>query len=63
MSPRSLRLSALLSVGLGLAPFAAGQSVYPIGTTVWEQGSTFDGYTIFPAFNGKMILTTWTAPT
>ncbi|KAA3607137.1 MAG: hypothetical protein DWQ01_15650 [Planctomycetota bacterium] len=39
-----------LLASLASLVFIAGlqaQSVYPKGTTVWQQGSTYDGYTIF----------------
>ena len=59
-------LGSLLTL---LAPVAA-QSVFPTGTTIWEPAATQDGYTIFAAQGGNIVMidmdgTTvheWTSP-
>ena len=53
-----------------LAPPSTGQSVFPLGTTVWDQGAASAGYTVFPASNGLLVMidmdgtivNTWSSP-
>ena len=51
--------TAVLAAGIAALTSAASlpsQSVYPTGTTVWLQGRTDDGYTLFKAQGGFAVL-------
>jgi hypothetical protein len=67
------RIATALCIGATVSTTAApldAQTVYPTGTTIWQNGSTNDGYTLFPDPNGRVHLVdmdgtevrTWSSP-
>ena len=68
---RTFLLAAAVGLGVLLAPLQlSAQTVYPTGTTIWQQGRTFDGYTLFAERGGTVVLidmdgtvvNTWVSP-
>ena len=54
MLPSRVRVTAVLISACGL--FAAAQSVYPTGTTIYDPGRTWSGYTVLSPLGAQAVI-------